>query len=87
MYTKKFFQEFVNLWENLSTNELAEKLKIEKKYVSYVACKIRKAGYNLTKKRQEGEFQALITESLDEIGFPRNKEKYKPRTYKLHKEK
>lgn len=73
MYTKQFFQKFVELWESTDAETMSNKLGIERGQVNYIAAKIRKAGYALTRKRQSGEFQALLKEALDEISFPRTR--------------
>jgi len=73
LYTKDFFQTFAKLWDELSVEDMANKLGIDKPQVNYIAAKIRKAGYALTKKREHGVFQRLLIEAMDEIGMKRSR--------------
>lgn len=84
MYTKKFFQTFVTLWETSSADQMAQKLNINRKQVSQIAGRIRKLGYPLTYKRQNSNFELLLEEALSEIGYKKSTDKT-TRTYKKRK--
>lgn len=71
MLTKEEFQKFVELWNTSDAKTIAETLNITKERVSNIAMQIRKAGYDLPKKRINSAFQTLMREALDEVNFPK----------------
>lgn len=71
--TKDVIKEFVNIWDDMTTSQIAKKFGITNAKVSYIALQIRKAGYPLTKKRINGQMQSLIHEAIKELKFKKKK--------------
>lgn len=67
LYTKEQIKQVIKLWGDYSTEDIAKKLKIEKKQVSYLATQIRAAGFKLPKKHIIGKTRSLIMEVLNEL--------------------
>lgn len=65
-FTKDQIREVMNLWETKSTDEIAEKLGLNKGAISYLANVIRKEGYRLPKKHKIGILRALVKDVIQE---------------------
>lgn len=66
-FTKKEIRTVIELWNENSTDNIAERLGISKNQVVYLAGHIRKAGYKLPRKTIIGRTQSLIKEVINEL--------------------
>ncbi len=64
-WTQDQIKKLSRLWNDKSSEEIANELGVERKQVIYMAYQIRKAGFELTRKRKRGELRSLIVESLE----------------------
>lgn len=60
--TKDMITKFKELWQSKGAKELAEELGISQQQVSYIAHEVRRAGFDLPKKRIPGQLRTLISE-------------------------
>jgi transposase len=65
-WTKDELKRFLDLWDNTSSIEMAERFGVSKQTISAVAAKFRKAGYPLVQKRKNGILNLLIKEVIRE---------------------
>lgn len=63
-WTKDEIATVIDLWQSSSLDDIALKLQRERKHIVYIAAQIRKAGYQLPKKRINGKLKSLISEVL-----------------------
>ena len=64
MFTQQEVNAVLELWETKTTEQIAKELGRDKSSIQYLATQIRKAGYNLPRKRHTGTIQLMIKEVL-----------------------
>lgn len=67
MWTKDEIRRVVKVWESSTPEDIGKELGVTRLQVNQIAGKLRKAGVNLTKKRQAGYLSKLINEVANEI--------------------
>jgi transposase len=72
-FTKDEIKAVITLWEDKSTNEIAEELGRRTSSICYIANAIRKEGYTLSKKTKRGTMNLLIKEVIAELAHPRKR--------------
>lgn len=63
-FTKQHIASVIDLWEKKDLQEIADELNIRRDQVQYLAHQIRRAGFNLPKKRMKSKQLSLIREVL-----------------------
>lgn len=64
-WTKEDIKKIVKLWENNTTEEIADEIGIDKSQVYYIAYEIRKIYPKLVQRKSiRGRLRNLITETL-----------------------
>jgi transposase len=72
-YTKDEIKAVITLWEDKSTQEIAEELGRKTSSIGYIANAIRKEGYRLPKKTKRGTFNLLVKEVIAELALPKRR--------------
>ena len=67
MWTKDKIKTVLQLWESKTKEELSDELACGTQHIDYIAHRIRKCGYSLTKKTQRETLDKLIQESIAEL--------------------
>lgn len=65
-FTKENIREVMDLWESKTTDQIAEKLGVNRNSITYIANIIRKEGVRLPKKHRVGYIRGLIKEVIAE---------------------
>lgn len=67
LWTKDELKQLVRLWDDKTTDELAEEFGVQKHSIYYIAKEFRKHGYKLPKKHHVGKTGSLIQEVIKEL--------------------
>ena len=65
MWTKEEIKQVTTLWETSTMKQMLETLNVTYTQLAYIVKEIRKAGYNLPRKRANGNIQTLIKDALN----------------------
>ncbi len=66
-WTKDQIKKVLKMWESHTAQEIAEEIGVSKEKITGIANVLRKKGFKLSKKRQNGYFQILIDELKQEM--------------------
>ena len=66
-YTKEEIKRVISLWDNMSVEDMAEELGRGHASILYIASRIRKCGWKLSKKMRVGRVDSLISEVIREL--------------------
>lgn len=66
-WTKESLKSVINLWESKTLDEISKELGVNIQNVIYIASRIRKAGYDLPRKKKRGTVDLLIKEVIKEL--------------------
>jgi len=69
MWTKENIRVLVNIWEKSTVEEIADKLDVDKRKVTYMANVIRKQGYPLSRKHVKSRAKIMIDEVMSELNI------------------
>lgn len=67
MWTKDEIKKILNLWEDSTMEEMAEKLGVNRQQLDYIVTSMRKAGFVLSKKHKRGQLSVMLQEVLNEL--------------------
>lgn len=67
MWVKDEIKKIHGLWNSATTKEICERLNVDRAQLGYIVLQMRRAGFNLPKKHENGKLQGLLKEVLSEI--------------------
>ncbi len=69
MWTKAEIKQVFALWESSNPQDLADRLNVDVKKLKNLVMTMRKAGFPLVKKRQNGIVKKMLDEVKAELGI------------------